>query len=735
MEVRNVATLACIALNRSLTHVGVTHSRYQPYERQTTYEVARTTTQNQLTVASDVPVETYTRRHSQTCVGHLVGRVVCRVALVSIGFGCVVVDFSVGCTILQIVVSLVEVATQRRIVGHLETQTSGQLEVLVQVQLILQIEGILLVVHLRLELLQVGCIGVHYTESRSLVATHEVLHRIEYVITVTALHETVDSVLVLVLQTEDETVDTEIPVQLVGDDVRCNLASVTCGEGVGTERHVASAVLQNIDSREYTALVFTRLVLIGVGVTQGVGQTTVKPTRVQLSSHRGEVTQGVVTAALEVHSVVRCTTLTCRDAISTRVDSRSVERRYRRRRRRRVLRVGSRETEVQVVIFVDVPIQTSQNLVTRGLNRVVCITSRIVVVGVDQEVAHGLQIGYRRTLHTIRTKSVAILTRDRAWAGCHVIFVLTIDEEEELVLDDRTTEANTIGVGVCILDVEGIVTGLVATQGAVLEEGVGRSAELVVTRTGHSVDGTTRKTTLTNIVGGYGHRNLLQCIERDRRTTGRQVLTDTEGVVERSTIDRHIRLTVVTTTDSKTVGGRRRLRRHTHDVVHASRDGRCSGNTVARYAGDGTCTLGVHRAVLSVDSHNHRVEVDRLLVEVGIADVRLTQRTLDTCLLNGLITNHRKDDGVGTTRTDVVDSVVTLGIYRYTVLRSRRNVGCHYCCANQRSMCPIGHITTDARCSHLRRNGAEHEQRKKQKGKFFHTVIIGLIKKFSVKSP
>ena len=46
---------------RRLSHAGVTHGGDEPHERHAAHEQARTTTEYQVTVARDVPVEAYTR--------------------------------------------------------------------------------------------------------------------------------------------------------------------------------------------------------------------------------------------------------------------------------------------------------------------------------------------------------------------------------------------------------------------------------------------------------------------------------------------------------------------------------------------------------------------------------------------------------------------------------------------------------------------------------------------------
>ena len=556
----------------------------------------------------------------------------------------------------------------------------------------------------------------------------EILPRIVNVVTQTTLHKAVLGVVVLELQTSDDVVLTGSVSDLVGDYSGCNVAQVTIGEGVGTERSQKSLgtvlkVLQNINGGEVITYEATGLVLLRVGTTQSVGQTTIQETRVQLSSERSKVLLLEVTRALEVDSVLRSTT------VVVTVVGVGVQRVNRRRRIRRILVAGSAETNVCAVVLVDVPVEASNQLPVGSAQRVTLVATRIVTELLLQELLHILHLCNGRTVigSTVTPSGVLIGASLTSRTGSLIHIVLEVSEEEQLVLNDRTTYANTGSVVDLLALVQALVhTGLIGNtivstlQSLVLIVVINGSLELVGTTLGNSVDSTTGKAALTNVKRGDRDRDLLQSVERDGSTTCGQVTTDTECVVERCTIDSYIRLTVVTTTDSQTVRSGRSLRSELHNVVHAAANGRGDSHTLARNAGHRTRTLAVHRRVSAVNSYNNCVHTDRLLFQSSVEYEVVSQCSLQTLLLYGLITQHLELHGVRTTCTYVEQTIVTVDINNGTILRSRRSVDSNNGSTYQCITLNVGNLTTDVRSRYLCRQRQSSENRQNQKGEFLH---------------
>ena len=83
---------------------------------------------------------------------------------------------------------------------------------------------------------------------------------------------------------------------------------------------------------------------------------------------------------------------------------------------------------------------------------------------------------------------------------------------------------------------------------------VGRALEGVGTRLGDGVDTTTDEVGLTHIEGCNNHLYFLDGIKRDGVTTTRQLITQTEVIVEVGTVDGEVCRTTVTTSKAHAIG-------------------------------------------------------------------------------------------------------------------------------------------------------------------------------------
>ena len=114
---------------------------------------------------------------------------------------------------------------------------------------------------------------------------------------------------------------------------------------------------------------------------------------------------------------------------------------------------------------------------------------------------------------------------------------LTVDKEEELVLDDGTAQGHTVGRHLeflaCLTNLRTL--DCVTAHILVAVEEVSASAEGVGTTLGDGVQATTDKVGLTHIVGRDNNLHLLDGLDRNRVATARKVAAQTEVVVEVST--------------------------------------------------------------------------------------------------------------------------------------------------------------------------------------------------------
>ena len=222
--------------------------------------------------------------------------------------------------------------------------------------------------------------------------------------------------------------------------------------------------------------------------------------------------------------------------------------------------MGMGETEINLVVVVDVPVQTAHDLVRRGFQRISLITSRIIVVFFRQvlaDVVHPYEgtVAYRcgvleRTVHNAVCAPFVIgaATRYARRACLHIILIFAVHEEEQFVFNDRTSQRSSVGGAVVTVAGQFIVLYLVSGEVGIGSVHIGCTFELIRTTLCHGVDGTSCKSALTDIKGGGGNGNLFQSIQRDRRTACRQVRADTEGIVESGSVHSDIRLAVVTST-------------------------------------------------------------------------------------------------------------------------------------------------------------------------------------------
>ena len=613
----------------------------------------------------------------------------------------------------------VEVSVERGVDRHLEAQACREFEIPVQVELVLHVRRELLVVHLCEELRAVGVVRMGDAEGRGGCVVEEVVHRGVDVVSGPGLHVSVRGPVVLELHARQDVVDACAVVELVGHDDGRDASEVPFGEYLRAERCVDVAVLEDVDRREESSVIGAWLVLVGVGETQGVVSAALEQARVPLGGHRREVLPLVVSRVLEVEPVVRRAAAVL--SVSG-IDRAGAQGRCRRRGPRGVFVVGVRDAEVQRVVGVDVPVHAGHDLVGRGVDVVVGIVPRVIPEVPAHEVADPLHVGGQRAV-VVRSRAVFGILVGACQAcrpGGHVVLVLAVHEEEELVPDDRASEGESVGVFRGLAAREVVVSDVNSLEVVVCQIGVGRTAELVVARTGHGVDGATGESALADVERRDGHRYLLECVERDGGSARREVSADAEGVVEGCAVDGHIRLPVVAAADGEAVRRGVRLRGEAHDVVHAAADRGHEFDGLAADVDDGSRAVAVHRASLSVGRHDDGLHADGILLERGVADAVFGQGELDSGIFDRLVSDHLEPQRVGASGPHVVDAVVALVIHGGSVLRARGGVDGDDRSADEGRAVAVCHVAADARGCHLCRGGRAGESQQDEKEKSLH---------------
>ena len=266
-------------------------------------------------VAEDIPVETYTRRNGQCSIRKLISSILRLYASIVLP--------------LQVGEVLVVAVLQLWIDRQLETQTCGETETVGEVNLILNISRELVVLHGSLELAGTIHWEGNTIASRSLTV-HEIVHRLEYIVSGRSGTEAVGSLVGLKLNTGCEVLDTHRPCSLISSNECLHLTEVTLGEWIRTKAHIVSTILQDIHCWEHTTHISTWLILIRVSGTEHIVYTT--PLRVPLSSERSKVLLLIVAGTLEVETRVgstACLRLTARNSNTirntTRINNRILE--------------------------------------------------------------------------------------------------------------------------------------------------------------------------------------------------------------------------------------------------------------------------------------------------------------------------------------------------------------------------------------------------------------------------
>ena len=279
------------------------------------------------------------------------------------------------------------------------------------------------------------------------------------------------------------------------------------------------------------------------------------------------------------------------------------------------------------MVVVDVPVDTGEDAVGGRLDIIRLPGTQRQPIRVLQVIREPLQFTELRTM-VCRRPGWGPISRTGRGTCRDIILYLAVDEEEQLILEDRTAESQSERVGMSVIHRQGVVahTGTLQTRGC--EISIDTALELIRSALGDGIDATARETTLTHIIGGDGDRHLVEGIEGDRGAAARQWgVTQAEGIIKRGTVNGDTRLAVVTATDRHATG-RTALRCHLHDIRHATSHRRHDRHRLRVEVGDGTGAVGTHGIVL-LCHHDDLTQYLTTFREDGIDDGILSQIQLD----------------------------------------------------------------------------------------------------------
>ena len=324
------------------------------------------------------------------------------------------------------------------------------------------------------------------------------------------------------------------------------------------------------------------------------------------------------------------------------------------------------------VELVDVPVEFQARLIALGVD---ILVAEVIVESHTLLLSHLLQ-----HIHDV----LRLLGIHLRVTGIHAIEVriflvgtLVVGEEEEFVLDDRSTQGNTHVILSLLLILRRITRSiqiriLGTDEVLVVAIVIGRTVELVGTALGDGIDGTTGETALSHIERSYRHLNLLDGLHRYRLSTRLTAVitagSQTEHVVVGRTINHEVVVSVVGT-------GKRHVTRISNRElrVQASHIGNTVGDTrhivdlLGIHTGGSTCTRSSETRLAS---YHHFLELMRILLQ-GEGEVgSFTQAQvyiIDTLVL---VSDIRYFNLVWSTRTHTLDGVTAIDIRHGTIHRT-----------------------------------------------------------------
>ena len=249
----------------------------------------------------------------------------------------------------------------------------------------------------------------------------------------------------------------------------------------------------------------------------------------------------------------------------------------------------------KLIELVDVPVEFQSSLIAPGVDVLVTV----VIVEVDSLLLsyileHGQNIlcllGIYLGIAGIYTIEIRIF----------LVGALIVGEEEELVLDDWSSEGDTHVILSLLLILWRITRAievriLGTDEVLVVAIVVSRTVELIGTALGDGVDGTSGESALAHIERSHGNLNLLDGLHRYRLSTCLTAVVtagcQTEDVIVCRTVNHEVVVSVVDTSERHITGiGNGELWVQSSHVSDTVGDARHIVDLLCRHTGSSTCT-------------------------------------------------------------------------------------------------------------------------------------------------
>ena len=489
----------------ALDDTGVGRHVGEEHQRDTAGEEAGAAADLQALVPEDVPGEAQTGAHLDAGLGPFAG----------------------------VHVLAAEVELVGRVVGHdvlvvegqvVQTQAGGELDAVVHGPFILDIGADLGETHFRGRIFVPVEAPVEGHLDRG-VARHEVAHAGEPEHAGTVAHVGVQGHLGLHAGAGGHLVGAQVQGDVVLDVQHRVLDLVPVGEQLGTEVHVrlvgvvgTEVAGEDFHEREETAVIAADVLDVGVRDQELVGNL-VREAGVQVRGDRPEVVHLVVQRVGEHEAVLG-------DHAEAHVGHVAGG-----GRSRPLVVVRVVVPEGQVVLLADVPVDAGEELQVALVLVVVVVGTRIVVVVLDEEVPHLLGLGDLDTGDHAGLVLDAVLGRTPLDDLGRARGALGVDEEEQLVLDDRAAQGEAVRGLAFRGTLEVHAVDAVAVHVLVLVIGISRPLERVRTGLRDGVDTAADEVRLTDVVRGHDHLHFLDGVDGNRVAAARQGRRQAEVVV------------------------------------------------------------------------------------------------------------------------------------------------------------------------------------------------------------
>ena len=379
----------------------------------------------------------------------------------------------------------------------------------------------------------------------------------------------------------------------------------------------------------------------------------------------------------------------------------------------------------ELVGLVDVPVHAAQKADGAGLYLMGAVALGEIAIGIV-----GLLVMVDHRGGEVRSEVSVILASDgdrlhevgvvirpeigRIDVGIRLIEVFRRNEEEELVLDDRSSHGGTDGaveflvilLAFCLVEVLLhllLVAGSGSDEVLVEEETVCATLHFVGTGLGDGVDGTAGESALPYIERSYGNLDFFNGVDGDRVGAGLSAVGSgsckTEAVLCIRTVDGEGVVAVVGSCDGDTavlVAGH--LGTHLGDVIDAAVDRRSVFHLAAVERSTCACYGRAERLLC----HNR----DRLeLVGAGHCSIKyvgLAEGERNAGVVLGLHSEEGNFHGVRTAGTHSVDMILPLVVGNSIVGSSGRSVNCIDHGAGKRFAAFVNDSSTQRSSCHLR---------------------------------